>query len=228
MSRYNTNARKFIVDLDGVCFDFGGARDALGLTSSEYKHLPGAYRNLKLFPGVKDHLLTLIDRGFDIWIATKIPFTNHDAATEKLYAVEEHLPFLAKSVIITPNKGMLGSRKDFLLDDRPHKAHCDEFQGELLTYGPTNRYQNWNQVMAEMSARSPDGNIAYDIVIENFVVPVRCDVSGFDYVYYKEIPRIVEEPLHAFLETQVFFNTENDQAIAAPFFERFVLEYNRK
>jgi hypothetical protein len=228
MSRYNTKARKFIVDLDGVCFDFAGARDALGLTSAEYKHLPGAYRNLKLYPGVKEHLLTIIDRGFDVWIATKIPFSNHDAATEKLYAVEEHLPFLAKSVIITPNKGMLGSRKDFLLDDRPHKAHCDEFQGELLTYGPTNKYQNWDHVMAEMASRKPDGNIAYDVVIENFVVPIRCDTPDFEYVDYNDIPKVVEKELHSYLSSQVFFNTESGNALLAPIFERFVMEYNRK
>lgn len=155
MSYKNKGRRKFFCDLDGVGADFSSARDASGLESAEFKLLPGAYRNLKPYPGFADNLQTLLSWGWDVWIATKIPHDNPGAATEKLLWVNEHIPFMHKSVIITPNKGTLGDTEDKLLDDRPHKAHCLEFKGELLTFGPHNEYKDWDQVLCYMEMLSP-------------------------------------------------------------------------
>lgn len=150
MSYKNKGNRKFFCDLDGVGANFAKLRDEMGLTSKEFKVIPGVYRKLEPYPGFANYLETLISWGFDVWIATKIPDENPHAATEKLLWINEHVPFLQKSVIITPNKGTLGDEEDFLLDDRPHKAHCDEFKGQLLTYGPGNEYVSWDQVLEHM------------------------------------------------------------------------------
>lgn len=155
MSHKNSNNRKFFCDLDGVGANFAASRDALGISSLEFKMMPGAYRNLQPYPGFADNLLKLLDAGWDVWIATKIPTDNPGAATEKLLWVNEHIPFMRKSVIITPNKGTLGGPMDFLLDDRPHKAHVMEFVGTVLAYGFDNEYQSWDQVMAFMATQDP-------------------------------------------------------------------------
>lgn len=148
---YNTGARRVFVDLDGVTADFASARDASGQPSEVFKLMAGSYRNLQPYPEAIAGIRTLISWGFDVWIATKIPNDNPYAATEKLLWVKEHLPELYKSVIITPNKGTLGTERDFLIDDRPHKAHCSEFQGTLLTYGHQNEFQSWNQILEFMA-----------------------------------------------------------------------------
>lgn len=157
---YNGGARRVFIDLDGVTADFGTARDDSGHPSEIFKLLPGSYRNLKPLPGAIEAIRVLIARGFDVWIATKIPHDNPYAASEKLFWVKEYLPELFKSVIITPNKGTLGTSRDFLIDDRPHKAHISEFVGTLLTFGPRNEYQTWDQVIQFMYQFDPHGQSA--------------------------------------------------------------------
>jgi 5'(3')-deoxyribonucleotidase len=163
---YNGGARRVFVDLDGVTADFGSCRDKSGLTSEEFKLRPGAYRNLKPLPHAIDSIRILIAHGFDVWIATKIPHDNPYAAAEKLFWVQEHIPELFKSVIITPNKGTLGTQRDFLIDDRPHKAHIEEFAGTLLTYGHQNEYQSWAQVLNFLLQFDPVGDSVADRVPE--------------------------------------------------------------
>lgn len=55
---------------------------------------------------------------------------------EKAQWVAEHLPELAERVIVTPDKGLLGDEYDYLVDDRPHKANCEGFRGQLVHFAP--------------------------------------------------------------------------------------------
>ena len=146
--QYNTYGRKVFIDLDGVVADFESARDASGLSSAEFKLQKGSYRNLLPYSDAIESVQFIKDLGFDVWFATKIPSKNPYAATEKLLWVEQYFPDMVKSTIITPNKGTLGGRMDFLIDDRPHKAHCREFIGRLMTYGKHEHaeFRNWEQV----------------------------------------------------------------------------------
>jgi hypothetical protein len=153
---YNGGARRVFVDMDGVLADFGKARDASGLPSEEFKLLPGSYLTLEPIEGAIAAVRQLIATGFDVWIATKIPHDNPYAAAEKLFWIKRHLPELYKSVIITPNKGTLGTSRDFLIDDRPHKAHIDEFAGLLITFGPHNEYHTWDAVLSLMVRFNPE------------------------------------------------------------------------
>lgn len=183
----NFGNRKVFVDLDGVTFDFDGGRKLWGGKPEEYKLQPGAYRHLKPYPEAIAGIRELLALGFDVWIATKIPSEAPWAATEKLYSIAEHLPELYKSVIITPNKGTLGTKCDFLIDDRPHKAHCEEFQGTFLRYGPTNEFHTWAQVMEFMRNRQPDANILYDYVVGDAIVPIRKGPLN-PFVLVKDLP----------------------------------------
>lgn len=215
MSYKNGKNRKFFLDMDGVAFDFAGARDALGMTSEQFKMMRGAYRDLKPYPGVVENVLKLIETGWDVWVATKIPDLNPYAATEKLLCINEHMPFLSKSVIITPNKGTLGNEHSFLLDDRPHKAHCDEFEGRLLTYGFDNEYKNWDEVMAKMAKHCPDGDIMFEITFGTHFVPVRADGHRLE-CRMSEIPLEFREDFRAFLRPSVAESTLGDHVTLHP------------
>lgn len=192
--KYNGRNRKFFADLDGFVYDFAGARDALGMTSLEFKMMRGSYENLKPYPGAVEGLQTLVNWGWDVWIATKIPDDNPYAATEKLIAINRDIPFLRKSVIITPNKGTLGNKMDFLADDRPHKAHCDEFQGTLLTYGFDNEYKTWDEILAKMAKHCPDGDVIDEIEVSGIFVPVRMGLGDLPLVRLRELPEQHRKP----------------------------------
>jgi 5'(3')-deoxyribonucleotidase len=212
---YNTNARKIFIDLDGVTANFDAGRRASGMLSAQFKRVPGSYRNLAPYPEALVSIRALIARGFDVWIATKIPTKAPWAATEKLFWIKEHLPELERSVIITPNKGTLGTSKDFLIDDRPHKAHCEEFQGHLLRYGPTNEFKDWNQVMEFFSLRSPNGIIVRDLMVGNTVIPVKRNAGG-EYVYPEDLPiRVLPHQIsmcynHSIITKEVLTKIIND------------------
>lgn len=126
--------RRVFVDLDGVVVDFEGYKQSEGLTGDEVKCQPGAYLAMKPYPGAIDAVLSLIGMGFDVWIATKPPTGIAFAYSDKAAWVMKHIPELKRKIIITHHKGMLGNSGDFLIDDRPHKAGCEEFKGTLIPF----------------------------------------------------------------------------------------------
>lgn len=141
--------RRVFIDMDGVIVDFDGYCQRVGLPPAAVKHLPGAYRAMAPIPGALEAVRELIALGYEVWIATKPPKGGTHAYTEKAEWVAEHLPELAHRVIVTHDKGLLGSREDFLCDDRPHKANCESFVGTLLRF--VDGY-HWQQALQHLRA----------------------------------------------------------------------------
>lgn len=175
---YNTSRRKVFVDMDGVIANFEEGVKSAGVTNEQFKLTIGNYRRLQPYPAGLAGVRELIRLGFDVWIATKIPTKAPWAATEKLCWINEHLPELERSVIITPNKGTLGSSKDFLIDDRPHKAHCEEFAGNFLRFGPHNEFKDWAQVLSHFDYLSSAGNVYADMEIDGRMMSICQDDDG--------------------------------------------------
>ena len=140
--------RKVFVDMDGVVADFDSGRVVSKLPSEQFKLQKHSYRHLAEIPLGLESLDWLESKGLDVFMATKIPTHNPYAATDKLLWLQERRPELLKKTIITPHKGLLGGKHDFLIDDRPHKAHCEEFEGTLLTFGPQNEFADWLAIRA--------------------------------------------------------------------------------
>ena len=135
------------VDMDGVIADFDRAMTELDMEPKDFKMKRGVYQTLPVAPGAKEGIQALLDMGFELHIATKIPDANPYAATEKLLWLREHFPELSVNVTITPNKGQLGNADDYLIDDRIHKAKVADFQGEVIHFGPEGKYENWKHVV---------------------------------------------------------------------------------
>jgi hypothetical protein len=133
---------RFYFDMDGVVADFEEGARLQGLDPKDFKHLPGAYKNLPWMPHAETRFLRWLDAGLNIWMATKIPTHNPLAATEKLEWLQHRRPELLRETIITPDKGTLGHARDVLIDDRYHKAHCDAFQGTFVHFG-SESMPNW-------------------------------------------------------------------------------------
>lgn len=126
--------RRIFVDLDGPVVDFDGLRMELGLSGAELKVLPGAYARMRPVPGALEALRTLLDRGYEVFLATKAPSGIAHAYADKAQWVFQHAPEFTDRLIITQDKGLLGDAGDFLIDDRPHAANCAGFPGTLLLY----------------------------------------------------------------------------------------------
>lgn len=139
---------RIFVDLDGVVVDFDKFRAISGLTGEEIKKLPGAYLDMDPIPDAIEGVHSLIGMGHEVWLATKPPTGIPDAYADKVKWVLRHLPELKRRIILTHDKSLL--RGDILIDDRPHKANADKFEGFLIKFGGS---IGWNEVLAIVRGR---------------------------------------------------------------------------
>lgn len=146
---------RVFVDMDGVIVDFATYKAEHGMTSDEVKQKVGAYLEMKPIPGALEAVHSLIGMGFEVWIATKPPTGVSHAYSDKAAWVFQHLPELRRRIIVTHNKGLLGDAGDYLCDDRPHKANCEEFKGTLLRF--VDGY-HWPQALEFFRTRVKNGN----------------------------------------------------------------------
>lgn len=133
--------------MDGVIVNFDAFRAERGITGDEAKRMPGAYLDMPAYPDGIAGVRSLIGMGFEVWIATKPPTGIAFAYADKAAWVMKHLPELTRRIIVTHDKGLLGDAGDFLIDDRPHKANCEQFKGTLIRFtgGKT-----WADVLEQM------------------------------------------------------------------------------
>ncbi|WP_157649592.1 hypothetical protein [Burkholderia ubonensis] len=121
-------------DFDGTLGDFIGAARAQGMEPSQFKRVAGAYRHLPLIAGAAEAIARVEALGLQPWGLTKIPASNPYSATEKLLWTMELIPSLHDKVIISPDKGAVGSARDFLVDDMPQWANAKNFPGTLIHF----------------------------------------------------------------------------------------------
>ncbi|UYE98807.1 putative 5'3'-deoxyribonucleotidase [Xanthomonas phage XbC2] len=133
---------RIYVDMDGVIADFEA--NLKGRNPKSVKLMPGTYIRLDPIQGALEAVRTLIAAGHDVWIATKTPTHNLLADSEKKHWINEYIPELLDKTIITPDKGCL--RGDVLIDDRPHKANCESFEGTFIHFG-SEEFPTWDEVL---------------------------------------------------------------------------------
>lgn len=144
---------RVFVEMDGVIVDFDAYKTANGLTGDEVKRRPGAYLAMPAIPGALEAVRSVISMGFEVWIATKPPTGVPCAYSDKAAWVLRELPELKRRIIVTHDKGLLGDAGDYLCDDRPHKANCEQFAGTLLRF--VDGY-HWPQALDHLLAKAPE------------------------------------------------------------------------
>jgi 5'(3')-deoxyribonucleotidase len=155
VTRCPPRARRVFVDMDGVVVDFDAYKAAANETGEVIKRQVGAYAAMRPIPGALAAVRALIGMGFDVWLATKPPTAVPHAYADKVSWVLEYLPELQRKIVITHDKGLLGDEHDFLLDDRPHKANCEEFPGTLLRFVDGYGWPDAMAVLRQVDRRKP-------------------------------------------------------------------------
>jgi len=147
--------KRVFVDLDGPLVDFDRYMREHNATADEVKVKRKAYLEMHPVGGAIDAVRSIIGMGYDVWIATKPPTGVPHAYADKAEWVMRNLNELTRKIIITHHKGMLGGADDFLIDDRPHKAGCEEFAGTLIKYGEG---FGWPEILDMLREHAPNHN----------------------------------------------------------------------
>ena len=130
--------------MDGVIVAFSEFVHERGMTSNQIKKIPGIYLEIPPMAGAIEAVHEIEGLGFQVWIATKpakgIAFTYAD----KAQWIFNHLPELEERVIVTHDKGLLGDKGDFLIDDKPTQANCMKFKGTIFAFS---KHFGWPEIL---------------------------------------------------------------------------------
>lgn len=135
-------------DMDGVLADFDKACLQASKPPSELKLIRGVYRNLETIPNAISAIEKIIEMGYEVWALTKPPSKNPSAASEKIEWMYEHFPVFEDRIIITPDKGAVGEKRDFIIDDHPEWANVEKFRGGIIKFE-----NNWDYIVDILSKK---------------------------------------------------------------------------
>lgn len=140
------NKPRVYLDMDGVLADFDRAAHEHGMDPAHFKRVAGAYFGMEPVPGAIEAVRQMEAMGFLTFGLTKIPRSNPYAATEKLLWARHHFPSIADRIIISPDKGAVGTARDFLVDDHPEWANANNFPGTVIRFEG-----DWSAVLGAMA-----------------------------------------------------------------------------
>lgn len=128
------------IDMDGVLVDYASSKNLLPcMPHEEFHKVPEIFRRMLPMPGALDAIARLEELNCNVWIATLPPPHAPEVYTDKALWVQQWVPRLLPKLILTPDKSLLGTYADFLIDDRPHAANAFDFPGTLIHFKPGER-----------------------------------------------------------------------------------------
>lgn len=142
-----TGKIRCFIDMDNVTVDYVGFMQRHSMTAHQVNHTKDTFNAMSPMPGAIAAVMAVINYGYDAWLATKPPTRAPAAYAEKAAWINERMPFMDRRIIMTQDKGLLGSRDDYLLDDMPDQANCGSFPGRLLVFGEGYR---WTEALSEL------------------------------------------------------------------------------
>lgn len=145
------------LDMDGPLADFDRAIIETKMAGNILKGIKGAFRNLNVVPGAKSAVFELLRLPVDVWVMTKCPDGSTYAASEKQAWLKEHFPVLEDHIILTPDKGAVGTPKDALVDDHFEWANAKNFPGNKIVFKSDyeedgSSTNNWEHVLGQLTA----------------------------------------------------------------------------
>ena len=138
--------KRVYLDIDGVLADYDKAIRE-GTPRSDFVYRRDTFLNLDPFPNSIESVSRIEQMGFDTWILGKLPKKNPYAATEKVLWIHKYFPQLISKIVLTFDKGAVGSPHDFLIDDHPEWANAMAFKGTVIKFRG-----NWEPVLQYLSS----------------------------------------------------------------------------
>jgi 5'(3')-deoxyribonucleotidase len=142
-------------DMDGPLADFDKEIHRHGQPGNVIKKWKGLFRDLEVVPNAKWAVTQILKLDVDPWILTKTPDGSTFAASEKQDWQKFHFPEFQDHIIITPDKGVVGTERDVLIDDHPEWANAMAFPGTIIRF--VNKYEpdgsstnNWTDIVAQL------------------------------------------------------------------------------
>ena len=146
--RVYPNLSRIYLDMDGPLADFDLYCTSNGLNPHEAKRYSGTYLNLPPTEGAIEAVAQLLAKPeYYLFVLSKIPSENPGAAIEKHFWWQRHIPALASRLILSPDKGCVGTPRDFLVDDHPEWANAHNFPGTIVHFG-AEKYRGWTEVLS--------------------------------------------------------------------------------
>lgn len=141
------------IDMDGPLAQFDKYCLEHDVDPKVGKLMSLTYASLQVTPGalgaVNDLCSYIPDR---VFLLTKVPSQNPIAAMQKLMWAREQFPLIKDHVIITPDKGCVGTVDDVLIDDHPEWANAHNFPGTVIKFDLGDQCA-WAKIMAQLRKR---------------------------------------------------------------------------
>lgn len=127
------------IDLDGVTADFETCLIKSGVSADVFKHTTGSYIWLQPMPFAIESIQKLNQiLPKHVWFLTKPPRDCIQAWSEKAHWVRRYFgPEGLDQLIITQDKGLLGTKNSILIDDRAHKGNVKNSPGTFIHFSGT-------------------------------------------------------------------------------------------
>lgn len=143
--RHYPKTPRVYLDQDGPLYNFEQGAKNYDTDIGHLKRMAGAYIELPLMDGAVEAVKEIWAMGFEVFVLTKAPDSNPYAASEKLLSIKRDFPSLHGRVIISSDKGCVGTERDILVDDHPEWANADHFPGKIITFT-----YDWQKTLAEL------------------------------------------------------------------------------
>lgn len=134
------------IDLDNTLANYLKKANELNINPQDAKYVKGFFESLEPMPGAIEAFDVLFEK-YDVYILTTSPWSNPDAAAEKLRWVQRYFPKAYKRVIISHHKNL--NNGDYLIDDMPKNGAC-EFNGEWIQIG-SGKFPDWETVVTYLT-----------------------------------------------------------------------------
>ena len=152
-ARYEPKVDIVYLDMDGVLCNFcksSGVPIGEWRASIPLMEKKGFFRNLDPIDGAIEAVNILNKMQFiDLRVLSKPTNKNLGCASEKLYWLEEHLPFLVKKTTLTFDKTKLIG--DYLIDDMPQI--WKNFQGHVWFFDQSKPIESWKKIVTHFKLR---------------------------------------------------------------------------
>ena len=163
----STKKEIIFIDMDGVLVDFESGVEKIapevkakyeddGTGKHQYKNIPGMFSLMEPMPGAIDAIKALHASGrFELYILSCAPWNNPSSWTDKLEWVKKHLDsaksdgIFYKRIVLSHHKNLCAQNNAWLIDDRI--AHGSELFGEHFIHFGSERFPDWNAVLAHFN-----------------------------------------------------------------------------